>query len=56
MNFYQRVLSRCATGGGKLKIRIEIEFTEENGSSTQKIEETKVSLQELGLRDDVILK
>ncbi|MGC9965738.1 MAG: DUF499 domain-containing protein [Syntrophobacteraceae bacterium] len=56
MNFYQRVLSRFATGGGKLKIRIDIEFTEENGISTQKIEETKVSLQELGLGDDVKLR
>jgi hypothetical protein len=55
MNFYQRVLSRFATGGGKLKIRIDIEFSEENGISTQKIEETKVSLQELGLGDDVKL-
>lgn len=56
MNFYQRVLSRFATGGGKLKIKIDIEFSEESGISSQKIEETKVSLQELGLNDDVELK
>ncbi len=56
MNFYQRVLSRFATGGGKLKINISIEFSEDSGISSQKIEETKVSLQELGLSDDVELK
>jgi hypothetical protein len=37
MNFYQRVLSRFATGGRKLKIRVDIEFTEESGISTQEL-------------------
>jgi len=52
MNFYTKVLSKFAVGKG-LKITINVEVSPEGGVSTQKIEETKVALRELGLNDDV---
>ena len=52
MNFYTKVLSKFAGGKG-LKITINVEVSPEGGVSTQKIEETKVALRELGLQDDI---
>jgi len=52
MNFYTKVLSKFATGKG-LKLTLSVEVAPEGGVSAQKIEETKVALQELGLNPDV---
>jgi hypothetical protein len=52
MNFYTKVLSKFATGKG-LRLTISVEVSPEGGLSPQKIEETKVALQELGLKSDV---
>ena len=52
MNFYTKVLSRFAASKG-LKLTLNVEVSPEGGISTQKIEETKVALRELGLDDDV---
>ena len=54
MNFYTKVLSKFASGKG-LKISLHVEVAPEGGLSTQKIEETKVALRELGLDDEVKL-
>jgi hypothetical protein len=52
MNFYTKVLSKFATGKG-LRLTLSVEVSPEGGISPQKIEETKVALQELGLKSDV---
>jgi len=52
MNFYTKVLSRFAAGKG-LKLILNVEVSPEEGISTQKIEEAKIALRELGLDDDV---
>jgi len=52
MNFYTKVLSKFATGKG-LRLTLSVEVSPEGGISAQKIEETKVALQELGLKSDV---
>jgi len=52
MNFYTRVLSGFAAGKG-LKVTVSVEVSPEDGVSTQRVEETKVALRELGLKDDV---
>lgn len=52
MNFYTKVLSRFAAGKG-LKLTVSVEVTPEDGVSSQKLDETKVALRELGLKDDV---
>jgi hypothetical protein len=52
MNFYTKVLSRFAAGKG-LKLTVSLEVSPEGGVSTRKVEETKVALRELGLKDDV---
>ena len=52
MNFYTKVLSKFAGGKG-LKLTLSVEVAEEGGISTQKIEETKAVLRELGLDDNV---
>jgi hypothetical protein len=50
MNFYTKVLSKfAATAGMKLTLRVEIAPAE--GISPQKVDETKVALRELGLKD-----
>jgi hypothetical protein len=50
MNFYTKVLSKfAATAGLKLTLRVEVAPTE--GVSPQKVDETKVALRELGLKD-----
>ncbi len=52
MNFYTKVLSRFAAGKG-LKLTVSVEASPVDGVSSQKVEETKVALRELGLKDDV---
>jgi hypothetical protein len=50
MNFYTKVLSKFAiTAGMKLTLRVEV--APANGISPQKVDETKVALRELGLKD-----
>ncbi|WP_315701866.1 MULTISPECIES: ATP-binding protein [unclassified Bradyrhizobium] len=52
MNFYTKVLSKfAATSGLKLTLRVEVAPAE--GVSTQKVEETKLALRELGLKDSL---
>lgn len=50
--FYNRVLAKFAVGQG-LKLRVNVEIAPEDGVSKQKIDETKASLRELGLDDDL---
>jgi len=52
MNFYTKILSKFAGGKG-LKLKLTVEVAEEGGISTQKLEETKAALRELGLDDNV---
>jgi hypothetical protein len=52
MNFYTKVLSKVVGRQG-LKLTLNVEVSPESGVSPQKIEETRVALQELGLNDDV---
>ncbi|MBV6627856.1 MAG: ATP-binding protein [Rivularia sp. (in: Bacteria)] len=52
MNFYTRVLSKFAANKN-LKLTIEVSVSVEGDISAQKIEETKVALQELGLDGDI---
>ena len=52
MNFYTKVLSKFASGKG-LTLTVTVEAAPEGGISSQKVEETKVALRELGLEDDV---
>ncbi|MGQ9569951.1 MAG: hypothetical protein ACUVUQ_03725 [Thermodesulfovibrionales bacterium] len=54
-NFYAKVLSKFTTGEG-LKINLKFEAKPEGGISSQKIEETKVHLRELGLQDNINVK
>lgn len=55
MNFYTKVLSRFATMGGlKLTVTANVEPT--GGVTLSKLEETKVALRELGLKEDLTLK
>jgi hypothetical protein len=52
MNFYTKVLSKFAvTAGLKLTLRVEVAPTE--GISSQKVDETKTALRELGLKDSL---
>lgn len=51
-NFYMKVLSRFVTGGG-LTLRVEFEVEPEGGVSEHRVEETRTSLRELGLEDEV---
>ena len=52
MNFYTKVLSKFATGKG-LRLTLNVEVSPDDGVSTQKIEETRAALRELGLKDDL---
>jgi hypothetical protein len=54
MNFYTKVLSRFARDAG-LRLTVGVEISPEGGVSEQSLEETKVALRELGLKDDVKL-
>jgi hypothetical protein len=52
MNFYTKVLSKfAATAGMKLTLRVEVAPAE--GISLQKVDETRVALRELGLKDSL---
>jgi hypothetical protein len=53
MNFYTRVLSKFATAGSQMKLTLTVEVTPPDGISSQKVEETRVALRELGLKDDL---
>jgi hypothetical protein len=55
MNFYTKVLSKFATGEG-LRLTLNVEVSPKEGISTQRIEETKLALRELGLNDEVETK
>ena len=50
MNFYTKVLARFATGF-QLKLQLRVEVSQEEGISTQKVDETRAALNELGLED-----
>ncbi len=52
MNFYTKVLTRFVKAEN-LKIIVSFEASSKDGISDQQIEETKASLRELGLDDDV---
>ena len=52
MNLYTRVLNKFATNKD-LKLTLKVSVSVEGDVSTQKIEETKVALQELGLDCDI---
>jgi len=52
MNFYTKVLSRFARETG-LRLTVSVEVSPDGGVSQQSMEETKVALRELGLKDDV---
>lgn len=55
MNFYTKVLSRFATGGG-LKLTVTVDIAPPGGTTVSKAEETKVALRELGLPEEVDVK
>jgi hypothetical protein len=50
MNFYTKVLSKFAATPG-LKLTLRVEVAPAGGVSSQKVDETKVALRELGLKD-----
>lgn len=50
--FYNKVLSRFAVGH-QLRLRVEFDVRTDNGLSSQKLEETRLSLRELNLDDNV---
>ncbi|MEW6185517.1 MAG: hypothetical protein AB1585_07235 [Thermodesulfobacteriota bacterium] len=52
MNFYTKVLTRFVKDGS-LKITVSFDASSKEGISNQQVEETKASLRELGLDDDV---
>ena len=51
MTFYTKVLSRFSTE--KLKLHVKVKVESESGISKEKIDETKASLRELGLNDEI---
>jgi hypothetical protein len=52
MNFYTKVLSKFV-GSASLRLTLSIEINSAEGVSPQRIEETKIALQELGLSDNI---
>jgi hypothetical protein len=52
MNFYTKVLSKFAASAG-LKLTLRVEVAPAEGVSPQKVDETKVALRELGLKDSI---
>jgi hypothetical protein len=50
MNFYTKVLSRFATGDG-MKLTVTVDITPTGGVPKSKVDETRVALRELGLRE-----
>lgn len=55
MNFYTNVLSKFAAGKG-LKLVLKVDVEPDDGISTQKVEETKIALQELGLEGELLVE
>jgi len=55
MNFYTKVLSKFAVGKS-LRLTVKVEIEPDGGVSPQKVEETKQSLRELGLGEQVKLE
>lgn len=55
MNFYTKVLSRFATGGG-MKLTVCVDVEPLGGITTAKVDETRIALRELGLSEDAQLK
>ena len=54
MNFYMKVLSKFAVGGG-LKLKVMAEIAPPAGVTQQQVEETRQSIRELGLQDFIDL-
>jgi hypothetical protein len=52
MNFYTKVLARFATGF-QLKLQLRVEVSQDEGISTQKVDETRAALHELGLEETI---
>lgn len=52
MNFYTKVIAKFATAGD-LKLTVSFEVTPEGGLPSRWVEETKTTLRELGLDDDI---
>ncbi len=52
MNFYTKVLSKFAAGTG-LRLTLRIEVAPAEGVSSQMVDDTRVALRELGLRDSL---
>lgn len=52
MNFYTKVLAKFATGGS-LKLNVTFEVTPDSGLPPHRVDETKATLRELGLDDEV---
>jgi len=52
MNFYTKVLSKFAATS-RLKLTLRVEVAPAEGVSLQKVDETKVALRELGLKDSL---
>ena len=53
MNFYTKVLARCATAHAKrLKLTLTVDVHPDDGISKAKVKETKVALRELGMAED----
>jgi hypothetical protein len=52
MNFYTKVLSRFASTAG-LRVTLRVEVSPPEGVSPQHVEETRLALRELGLKDSV---
>ena len=52
MNFYTKVLAKFVTSGS-LRLNVSFEVTPDGGLPPHRIEETKATLRELGLDDDV---
>jgi len=55
MNFYTKVLSRFATGGG-LKLSVTVDVAPPGGTTAAKLEETRAALRELGLVEAIATK
>jgi hypothetical protein len=52
MNFYTKVLSKFAATAG-LRLTLRVEVAPVDGVSSQKVDETKLALRELGLKDSL---
>ena len=52
MNFYTKVLSKFSAIPG-LKLTLRVEVAPADGVSAQKVDETKLALRELGLKDSL---